>query len=84
MQLVKEYESSPGKYIEHFEWIGKCVAVGRVSYTPSVYKNPGGRRPGEEWVPFDWNSIDSPADLYATGEHNSRHPMNNTYASTLH
>ena len=53
MQLVKEYESYPGKYIEHLEWIGKCVAVGQVSYTPSVYKNPGGRRPGEEWVLLD-------------------------------
>jgi len=53
MQLVKEYEGSPGKYIEHFEWINKCVASGRVAYTPSVYKNPGGRRPGEEWVFFD-------------------------------
>jgi len=53
MQLVKEYESSPGKYIEHFEWISKCIAAGRVAYTPSVYKNPGGRRPGEEWVPFE-------------------------------
>jgi hypothetical protein len=52
MRLVKEYESSPGKYIEHFEWINKCIAAGRVSYTPSVYKNPGGRRPGEEWAPF--------------------------------
>lgn len=52
MQLVKEYESSPEKYVEHFEWISKCVAAGRVSYTPSVYKNPGGRRPGEEWVFF--------------------------------
>lgn len=59
MQLVKEYESSPGKYIEHFEWVGKCIATGRVSYTPSVYKNPGGRRPGEEWVLFVGPSIDS-------------------------
>lgn len=52
MQLVKAYESSPAKYIEHFEWVDKCVAAGLVSYTPSVYKNPGGRRPGEEWVLF--------------------------------
>ena len=52
MQLVKEYESAPGKYIEHFEWISKCATAGRVTYTPSIYKNPGGRRPGEELVPF--------------------------------
>jgi len=50
MQLVKEYEGSPEKYVEDLAWIGKCIAAGRVSYTPSVYKNPGGRRPGEEWV----------------------------------
>ena len=38
----------------------KCIEKGSVIYTPVVYKNPGGRRPGEEYVhppsyinPFD-------------------------------
>lgn len=28
----------------------KCIEKGNVVYTPLVYKNPGGRRPGEELV----------------------------------
>ena len=30
----------------------KCIEKGTVVYTPLVYKNPGGRRPGEESVIF--------------------------------
>ena len=81
MQLVKEYESSPDKYVEHFEWIGKCVAAGRVSYTPSVYKNPGGRRPGEECAPLFLN-FHSPLNSRMTGEHSLRLPTNSTCATT--
>lgn len=31
----------------------KCIEKGSVVYTPLVYKNPGGRRPGEESVIFE-------------------------------
>jgi hypothetical protein len=33
-------------------WVKKCVEKGALVYTPLVYKNPGGRRPGEECVLF--------------------------------
>jgi hypothetical protein len=51
--LVKSYQGVPGKYVESYLWVKKCVEKGSVVYTPLVYKNPGGRRPGEECVhPF--------------------------------
>lgn len=82
MQLVKEYESSPGKYVEHFEWISKCIAAGLVSFTPSVYKNPGGRRPGEEWVPFNRTCVHSFPNHRLKDGYNLRFPMSNACAST--
>ena len=48
--LVKSYQGVPGKYVESYLWVKKCVEKGAVVYTPLVYKNPGGRRPGEECV----------------------------------
>ena len=48
--LVKSYQGVPDKYIESYLWVKKCVEKGSVVYTPLVYKNPGGRRPGEEYV----------------------------------
>lgn len=48
--MVKSYQGVPGKYIESYLWVKKCVEKGAVVYTPLVYKNPGGRRPGEECV----------------------------------
>ncbi|KAF9015313.1 hypothetical protein BDQ17DRAFT_1269058 [Cyathus striatus] len=50
--LVKTYQGVPGKYIESFLWVKKCIEKGIVVYTPLVYKNPGGRRPGEERTQF--------------------------------
>ncbi|KAI0304715.1 hypothetical protein BC826DRAFT_977866 [Russula brevipes] len=50
--LVKSYQGVPGKYIESYLWVKKCVEKGAVVYTPLVYKNPGGRRPGEERTQF--------------------------------
>ncbi|KAL4064968.1 hypothetical protein V8B97DRAFT_1195606 [Scleroderma yunnanense] len=50
--LVKSYQGVPDKYIESYLWVKKCVEKGAVLYTPLVYKNPGGRRPGEERTPF--------------------------------
>ena len=47
--LVKTYQGSD-KYIESYLWVKKCIEKGSVVYTPLVYKNPGGRRPGEECV----------------------------------
>ena len=48
--LVKTYQGEPDKYVESYLWVKKCIEKGQVIYTPVVYKNPGGRRPGEEWV----------------------------------
>jgi hypothetical protein len=48
--LVKVYQGNSDKYIESYLWVKKCVEKGALVYTPLVYKNPGGRRPGEECV----------------------------------
>ncbi|RDB29518.1 hypothetical protein Hypma_015362 [Hypsizygus marmoreus] len=50
--LVKTYQGVPDKYIESYLWVKKCIERGSVIYTPLVYKNPGGRRPGEERTQF--------------------------------
>ncbi|KAL0950990.1 hypothetical protein HGRIS_007736 [Hohenbuehelia grisea] len=50
--LVKTYQGVPNKFIESYLWVKKCVEKGVVVYTPLVYKNPGGRRPGEERTQF--------------------------------
>lgn len=48
--LVKIYQGVPDKYIESYLWVKKCIEKGILTYTPLVYKNPGGRRPGEEYA----------------------------------
>ena len=48
--LVKVYQDVPDKYIESYLWVKKCIEKGVLTYTPLVYKNPGGRRPGEEYA----------------------------------
>ncbi|KAI0651747.1 hypothetical protein C8Q79DRAFT_899456 [Trametes meyenii] len=50
--LVKTYQSEANKYVESYLWVKKCIEKGQVIYTPVVYKNPGGRRPGEERTQF--------------------------------
>ncbi|KAI0335379.1 hypothetical protein GY45DRAFT_1317337 [Cubamyces sp. BRFM 1775] len=50
--LVKTYQGEPDKYVESYLWVKKCIEKGQVIYTPVVYKNPGGRRPGEERTQF--------------------------------
>ncbi|KAJ2928931.1 hypothetical protein H1R20_g8295, partial [Candolleomyces eurysporus] len=50
--LVKTYQGDPNKYIESYLWVKKCIDKGAVTFTPLVYKNPGGRRPGEERTQF--------------------------------
>ncbi|KAF8912817.1 hypothetical protein CPB84DRAFT_466280 [Gymnopilus junonius] len=50
--LVKTYQGVPNKYIESYLWVKKCIDKGTVIFTPLVYKNPGGRRPGEERTQF--------------------------------
>ncbi|KAG6911844.1 hypothetical protein DXG01_000091 [Tephrocybe rancida] len=50
--LVKTYQGVPDKFIESYLWVKKCIEKGTVVYTPLVYKNPGGRRPGEERTQF--------------------------------
>ena len=49
-RLVRLYQGESEKYIESYLWVKKCIEKGQVVYTPVVYKNPGGRRPGEEYV----------------------------------
>lgn len=48
--LVKTYQSQPDKYVESYLWVKECADRGELSFTPVVYKNPGGRRAGEEYV----------------------------------
>ncbi|KAH9944480.1 uncharacterized protein BXZ73DRAFT_87365 [Epithele typhae] len=50
--LVKTYQAEPDKFVESYLWVKKCIEKGQVIYTPVVYKNPGGRRPGEERTQF--------------------------------
>ncbi|KAG1826127.1 uncharacterized protein BJ212DRAFT_1318173 [Suillus subaureus] len=50
--LVKTYQGIPDKHVESYLWVKKCVEKGSLVYTPLIYKNPGGRRPGEERTPF--------------------------------
>jgi len=48
--LIKTYQGISDQYIESYLWVKKCIEKSSVVYTPLVYKNPGGRRPGEECV----------------------------------
>jgi len=50
--LVKAYQGKSRKHIESYLWVKKCIENGSLAYTPVVYKNPGGRRPGDESVLF--------------------------------
>ncbi|KAH8100632.1 hypothetical protein BXZ70DRAFT_165025 [Cristinia sonorae] len=50
--LVKTYQGETDKYVESYLWVKKCIERGSVVFTPVVYKNPGGRRPGEERTQF--------------------------------
>ncbi|KAG7450355.1 uncharacterized protein BT62DRAFT_507766 [Guyanagaster necrorhizus] len=50
--LIKTYQETPGVYVESYLWVKKCIERGVVAFTPVVFKNPGGRRPGEERMSF--------------------------------
>ncbi|EKM83753.1 hypothetical protein AGABI1DRAFT_117233 [Agaricus bisporus var. burnettii JB137-S8] len=50
--LIKTYQNTPGKHIESYLWVKKCIEKSALVFTPVVYKNPGGRRPGEERTQF--------------------------------
>ncbi|KAF5390342.1 hypothetical protein D9757_002781 [Collybiopsis confluens] len=50
--LVKTYQLTPHKFIETLEWVDKCIERQDVIFTPHVFKNPGGRRAGEERTQF--------------------------------
>lgn len=52
--LIKTYQNTPGKHIESYLWVKKCIEKCALVFTPVVYKNPGGRRPGEEYVRSSW------------------------------
>ncbi|KAJ6574920.1 hypothetical protein B0H19DRAFT_1126385 [Mycena capillaripes] len=64
--LIKTYQSEPEKYIESYLWVKKCVERGVVIYTPVVYKNPGGRRAGEERTQFTEEDEQNLANWIAT------------------
>ncbi|KAF9240933.1 hypothetical protein BU15DRAFT_87494 [Melanogaster broomeanus] len=64
--LVKSYQGIPDKYIESYLWVKKCVEKGALVYTPLVYKNPGGRRPGEERTQFTEQDEEHLCDWIAT------------------
>ena len=68
---MKNYQGVPGKYVESYLWVKKCVEKGAVVYTPLVYKNPGGRRPGEECVMDSFPEARTWADIIQ-GELSSR------------
>lgn len=60
---MKTNQGVPDKYIESYLWVKKCIERGSVIFTPLVYKNPGGRRPGEECAklllyPFSASDVD--------------------------
>jgi hypothetical protein len=79
--LVKVYQGVPDKYIESYLWVKKCVEKGSVVYTPLVYKNPGGRRPGEEYDAFIFQKVDDLADRlwYLIGEPSSARRTNSVF-----
>ncbi|KAK7058823.1 hypothetical protein VNI00_001447 [Paramarasmius palmivorus] len=51
-QLIKMSHHTPNKYVESLDWIKRCIERSEVHFTPHVYKNPGGRRAGEERTQF--------------------------------
>ncbi|KAE9410936.1 hypothetical protein BT96DRAFT_805018, partial [Gymnopus androsaceus JB14] len=51
--LVKHHQLTPHKYIESLEWVDKSIEKQEVSFTPHVFKNPGGRRAGEDFTEDD-------------------------------
>jgi hypothetical protein len=48
--IVRDYQATPEKYIESFLWVKRCIERGAATFTSYVYKNPGGRRAGDEYV----------------------------------
>ncbi|KXN89881.1 hypothetical protein AN958_04885 [Leucoagaricus sp. SymC.cos] len=50
--LVKTHQNEIDRHIESYLWVKKCIEEGALTFTPFVYKNPGGRRPGDERTPF--------------------------------
>ncbi|KIY45442.1 hypothetical protein FISHEDRAFT_49411, partial [Fistulina hepatica ATCC 64428] len=50
--LVRSCEGSFDKRVESFTWVKSCIDRGVLEFTPVVYKNPGGRRAGEERTSF--------------------------------
>lgn len=80
--LVKAYQNEPGKYIESHLWVQKCIDRGSVVFTPVVYKNPGGRRAGEEYVGFPLSVYDQPLTIrLESGVRTSPKKMKSTYAA---
>lgn len=49
-QLVKKYQADSNKHIESHTWINSCIDRGICVHSASTYKNPGGRRAGDELV----------------------------------
>lgn len=51
-KLVNTYQETPEKYVESHLWVQRCIEKGGVTFTPHVWKNPGGRRAGDEYAHY--------------------------------
>lgn len=49
-QLTKKYHADGNKHIEPHTWIRSCIDRDICVYSAKTYKNPGGRRAGDESV----------------------------------
>lgn len=50
--IVAAMQGVPDKHVESHLWVRRCIERAALLYTPLVYKNPGGRRPGDAYVPY--------------------------------
>jgi hypothetical protein len=81
--LIKTYQGVADKYIESYLWVKKCIEKGSLVYTPLVYKNPGGRRPGEEYVSPAIHSRFHDQQTFLPDGHNLQNRTNNIYVTGL-
>jgi len=51
-EIVRHYQNDRLKTIESHLWVKKCIDRGIMFHSGTGYKNPGGRRPGDERTAF--------------------------------
>ena len=73
--LVKTYQNEADKFVESYLWVKKCIEKGQVIYTPVVYKNPGGRRAGEEYASRMHVHVSTLRSYFYAGGRNSANRM---------